>query len=203
MNRCNIDSCPKQINLHCHTICSDGSMTPIALIKQAQELGIEHLAITDHHSIESHKIILDNYNLENSRTKLWSGIEVSCLINKCLVHILGIGFNLRSSSLKPYVHGEAPTGEYLQGKTVVKSIHDAGGLAILAHPARYRISFKKIIDASVDINIDGAEAWYDYDMKPQFSATPIICEKIDNQLKQLGLISTCGTDTHGYSLLGR
>ncbi|HGY5550442.1 MAG TPA: phosphatase, partial [Prochlorococcus sp.] len=30
-----------------------------------------------------------------------------------------------------------------------------------------------------------------------------ICEAIDKQLEQLGLLRTCGTDTHGYDLSGR
>ena len=43
-------SCPGTLNFHCHTICSDGSLTPEELITQATERGLTHLAVTDHHS---------------------------------------------------------------------------------------------------------------------------------------------------------
>ncbi|MED5264276.1 MAG: phosphatase, partial [Cyanobacteriota bacterium] len=33
--------------------------------------------------------------------------------------------------------------------------------------------------------------------------TPFICEAIDDQLQGLGLMRTCGTDTHGFDLSGR
>ena len=43
-------SCPTTHNFHFHTICSDGSREPLELIQQATELGLKHLAVTDHHS---------------------------------------------------------------------------------------------------------------------------------------------------------
>ena len=42
-------SCPGRFNFHCHTIHSDGSLDPADLAMQACSLGLEHLAITDHH----------------------------------------------------------------------------------------------------------------------------------------------------------
>ena len=47
------ESCPKHINLHLHTTCSDGSLSPSKLLDQACEIGLEHIAITDHHSIKA------------------------------------------------------------------------------------------------------------------------------------------------------
>ena len=35
-------------DLHCHTVFSDGTVTPRGMIEQAQQLGLEGLAITDH-----------------------------------------------------------------------------------------------------------------------------------------------------------
>lgn len=36
------------IELHCHTTASDGTLSPEALVEHAAELGVTHLAITDH-----------------------------------------------------------------------------------------------------------------------------------------------------------
>ena len=52
----NKHSCPNQINFHCHTTFSDGSLSPIELITQAIDLQIEHISITDHHSINGYLI---------------------------------------------------------------------------------------------------------------------------------------------------
>ncbi|MFM1811114.1 MAG: hypothetical protein RLZZ336_52, partial [Cyanobacteriota bacterium] len=44
------NSCPGRLNFHCHTIHSDGSLRPEQLGQQALAIGLEHLAVTDHHS---------------------------------------------------------------------------------------------------------------------------------------------------------
>ncbi len=205
----NIDvhSCPDKINLHTHTIYSDGSMEPETLIKQAINKNLLHLAVTDHHNIQAYSImnqfILSNKHMVKRLPVLWSGIEISCILKNCLVHVLGLGFEITHKSMQAYTYGEAPTGNSLRAEFVVNSIHNAGGLAILAHPARYRLDYKQLIDEAYNLGFDGAEAWYDYDNKPIWHPTEFICEKIDSYLKSLQMLSTCGTDTHGLSLNGR
>ena len=201
------DSCPGQLNFHCHTVCSDGSLEPEALIEQATRLGLQHLAVTDHHSSRAHPPMQTWLQQRRDAGELvptlWSGMEISCLLRGCLVHVLALGFELDHPSLQPYNRGDAVVGEPLRAEAVVKAIHAAGGLAVLAHPARYRLGHAELIDAAASIGIDGGEAWYDYDMQQRWSPTPLICESIDQQLKNLGLLRTCGTDTHGIDLKGR
>jgi hypothetical protein len=43
-------------DLHTHTTCSDGSTEPDELVRMASELGIKHLAITDHDTFEGYKM---------------------------------------------------------------------------------------------------------------------------------------------------
>ena len=86
---------------------------------------------------------------------------------------------------------------------VIEAIHAAGGLALLAHPARYRLPFQRMIAAAVRLGFDGAEAWYDYDMQESWQPTPLVCEAIADSLAKHGLLLSCGTDTHGFSLRGR
>ena len=205
----NSESCPKNLNFHCHTLCSDGSLTPLNLFIQAFNLGIKHLAVTDHHNVDAYRQIIGSnlfqtkFNQNSFCTKLWPGIEISCLIKKCLVHIIGLDIDINHKSLSPYVQNMSTTGELLRAEHVIKTIHDAGGIAILAHPARYRINYKELIDDAFELGIDGAEAWYDYDFNEEWTPSLFVCEQIDSQLKSLGLLSSCGTDTHGLSLKGR
>ena len=207
LNTVGPESCPDLLNFHCHTVCSDGSLEPVALIEQANARKLSHIAVTDHHSIAAYGPMVRW--LERARDQgvntptLWSGMEISCILRGCLVHVLALGFTPGHSALLPYSSGDAAVGAPLRAGEVRKAIHEAGGIAILAHPGRYRLGFSVLIDAAVELGFDGGEAWYDYDMQQRWSPTPLICESIDQQLKNLGLLRTCGTDTHGIDLKGR
>ena len=200
-------SCPYKMNFHCHTTCSDGSLSPIELIKQATTLSLDHIAITDHHSISSYNSMIKwlsvNRTTYNKLPILWSGIEITCLINKCLVHVLGLGFNVNSKFLLPYIKGHSTKGIFLQAENVVKAIHSAGGLAFLAHPARYRINYLTLINQCHFLGFDGIETWYNYEYSKPWKPSPLICSRINEEVVKLGLLSTCGTDTHGYDLTYR
>ncbi len=202
----NISSCPYHLNFHCHTLCSDGSLEPLELIKQACDIGIKHIAVTDHHSTEAY-IKIQNWIVNNKHITtlpyLWSGVEISSILCGCLVHILGIGFDHNSPYLKPYLFGDAAKGVDLEARSVIKAISKSGGLSILAHPARYRVHYKDLILESKRLGMDGIEVWYDYDMSSQWQPTPYLCNSISEIVISNGLVPTCGTDTHGLSLLSR
>lgn len=201
------DSCPGDFNFHCHTVCSDGSLEPERLIEQATARGLRHLAVTDHHSSQAHTTMRAWLQRQAAAgatlPTLWSGMEISCLLKGCLVHVLALGFELDHPALQPYNRGDAAVGESLRADAVVRAIHAAGGLAVLAHPARYRLGHEELIDAAADLGMDGGEAWYDYDMQVSWRPSPLVCEAIDQQLSDLGLLRTCGTDSHGLDLSGR
>ncbi|WP_259723100.1 PHP domain-containing protein [Synechococcus sp. CS-603] len=200
-------SCPGRLNFHCHTICSDGSLAPETLADQAIELGLEHFAVTDHHS--SQALAPMRRHLDGRRQAgetvpiLWSGVEISCLLEGCLVHVLGLGFDPGHAALAPYLAGRAVVGAALQAGAVVEAIHASAGLALLAHPARYRRPYQQLIRAAASLGFDGAEAFYDYEQSPRWAASPLICAAIAGQLADLGLLHSCGTDTHGLKLYGR
>ena len=200
------DSCPFKINFHCHTCFSDGSMNPKELLDQAYNSNLKYLSITDHNTIEAHKHIIKNKLLDNypkDSLKLVSGIEISSVLNGCLVHIIGLGIDIEAKSINPYIQGEATIGDNLQAKTVSLAIKQAGGISILAHPARYRINYQILIPKAKEVGIDGIEVWYDYELKESWKASEFICENIDKLVDKYQMLKSCGTDSHGYSLKGR
>ena len=199
-------SCPHTINFHCHTRFSDGSMSPEDLLDQAFQNKLKYLSITDHHSVKAHKYIFDNNLLDKypiNTIQLISGIEINCLLKGCLVHLLGLGIDIYSNSLRPYINGESAIGNDLQAVNVIKAIKHAGGLSFLAHPGRYRIPFNILIEEAFNIGIDGIEVWYDYKLNRNWRPTEFICDEIEKLTTKYKLLKSCGTDTHGYSLLGR
>lgn len=201
------ESCPTRFNFHCHTTCSDGSLHPRRLAEQAAALGLEQLAVTDHHSLAAHAPIAAHFEALAAAgqpvPQLWRGVEISCLLEGCLVHVLALGFGAEHPSLLPYLQGTALVGPALQAAAVVEAIHAADGLALLAHPARYRLPFQRLIAAAADLGFDGAEAWYDYSMEGRWTPTPLVCEAVATDLRRRGLLLSCGTDTHGHDLCGR
>ena len=199
--------CPSRVNFHCHTTCSDGSLPPHQLAEQAITLGLEHLAVTDHHAISGHDEVAACFAEARQRGALtpvlWRGVEISCLLQGCLVHVLALGFDADHPSLSPYLQGESAVGPALRADAVLEAVKAANGLALLAHPARYRLPHQVLIAAADGLGFDGAEAWYDYAMAPQWEPTPVVCDAIAQDLQKRSLLMSCGTDTHGLHLSGR
>jgi predicted metal-dependent phosphoesterase TrpH len=75
------------------------------------------------------------------------------------VHVLALGFEAEPApTLLPTGRARRPSATALQAAEVRRRIHGAGGLALLAHPARYRLPFARLIEAAVALGFDGAEA---------------------------------------------
>ena len=201
------DSCPNSINFHMHSTYSDGSLSPIEIYNQALELNIDHYAITDHHSVDAYlelvKIIESDCLDSSIFPKLWTGIEITCLLKGCLVHVLGLGFDPSSKHLFPYVEHRSAIGNELLASNVVDSIHNSNGIAVLAHPARYKLPFDILINEASKLYFDAVETWYNYERAPIWIPSEFICDKILDCANSYSLLSTCGTDTHGLSLLRR
>jgi 3',5'-nucleoside bisphosphate phosphatase len=77
------------IDLHCHTTCSDGTLTPSALLEKAQAMGISFLAVTDHDTIQAYGMIRDAAS--EIGIELLCGVELSTHLAGCerSVHLLG------------------------------------------------------------------------------------------------------------------
>ena len=201
------ESCPNSINFHMHSTYSDGSLTAKEIYNQAIQLNIDHYAITDHHSVEAY-IELSKFNNSifkerPNSPKLWTGIEITCLLKGCLVHVLGLGFDPKSKYLLPYIDHKSAIGNQLLATTVVECIHNANGIAVLAHPARYKLPFNILIQEASKLNFDAVETWYNYERAYNWIPSEFVCDKIFDCANSYSLLSTCGTDSHGLSLLRR
>lgn len=207
--RIDAQSCPKLFNFHLHTVHSDGKLQPSGVMEQAIAIGLQGLAITDHHSIGGYEIAqtwLEDWQWKNPSDNiphLWSGVEINANLLDVEVHILAYAFEPESSSIKPYLQRKATIGAAYQAKNVIAAIHDAGGLAVLAHPVRYKRSHFDLIPAAVEQGIDGVEAFYAYNNPKPWRPSALESEQVQQLANEYNLFNTCGTDTHGLSLLQR
>lgn len=210
------ESCPYSYNFHMHTVCSDGRLKPTALIEQALTIGLKGLAITDHHTVDGYQEaqwwlmeMLERMASHATRTPdlkvphLWTGIEITSRLLEIEVHILGYAFNPKHPALQRYLQHQAPYGEDAQAKNVIAAIQAAGGLAVLAHPSRYRLAAEKLIPVAANLGIDGVETYYAYNNPTPWQPSPDQTYKVKQFSETYQLMNTCGTDTHGMSLLQR
>jgi len=207
--RIDSESCPQLFNFHMHTVHSDGKLQPSTLMEQAIAIGLKGLAITDHHNILGYQAArdwLENWQWSHpgaSIPYLWSAIEINANLLDTEVHILAYAFDIESSSMKPYYQKTPPTGMDYQAKNVIAAIHDAGGIAVLAHPARYKRSPLDLIPVAAEYQIDGLETFYAYNNPNPWKPSPVESSLMQKLAQMHNLFNTCGTDTHGLDLRQR
>lgn len=206
----NAKSCPRSYNFHMHTVHSDGRLQPEELIQQAIAVGLKGLAITDHHSVSGYQVAqrwLENWIRSNSpedpTPHFWSGVEINAGLLGIEVHILGYAFEPAHPSLAPYLRKQASSGNDYQAANVIAAIHHAGGIAVLAHPARYKRAHFELIPAVAQLGIDGVETYYAYNNPSPWQPSPTETSQVQQLANVYGLLNTCGTDTHGFNLLQR
>ena len=203
----NIDStsCPHSYNFHLHTVASDGKLIPEQLVDQAIAIGLKGFAITDHHSVAGFRqaeAYLNHLGSECDRLPyLWTGTEITSNLLDVEVHILGYGFDPNHTAIAPYLQGSRPLGERALAERVIDSIHQAGGLAVLAHPERYRRPASQLVPAAAQFNIDGAETFYAYNNPKVWQPSPGKTEAVMALAEKHHLYNTCGTDTHGTDIM--
>ncbi|MBD3881320.1 PHP domain-containing protein [Phormidium tenue FACHB-886] len=199
-------SCPRSFNFHMHTVCSDGRLQPEQLMEQAVAIGLRGLAITDHHSVKGYRRAqqwLSQQPIAPTLPRLWTGVEISAALLEDEVHILGYAFDPSHSALQPYLQSCITTGQDYEASSVIAALHAAGGVAVLAHPARYRRSPAELIPAAAQSGVDGIETFYAYHNPSPWSPSPKQTEVVKALGSAQQLLNTCGTDTHGLNLLQR
>jgi predicted metal-dependent phosphoesterase TrpH len=202
-------SCPHSYNFHLHTQASDGRLRAVDLAQQAVDLGLRGFAITDHHTTLGYRTARDwidhwqQNHPDQVAPHLWSGIEISAGLLGTEVHILGFDFNPEAIELVPYTLGYTPFEPDYDAERVIAAIHHAGGLAVLAHPARYKKSPALLIPEAARLGIDGVETFYCYGNPKEWVPSPEQTKVVGALAARFQLFSTCGTDTHGLDIRER
>ncbi len=203
-------------DLHCHSIVSDGLLTPAAVVQRAADNGVELLALTDHDEVGG--IAAARAEAARLGVGFVAGVEVSVSFQGETVHVVGLGIDDTQPQLlaglaqvrsgrdaravriaaeldRAGIHGALEGARALAANPALVSrshfarfivstglmrnvaevfrhylakgkpgyvphtwatlaeavdwIHAAGGLAVVAHPARYRYSgeqFEQLFD---------------------------------------------------------
>jgi predicted metal-dependent phosphoesterase TrpH len=85
-------------DLHCHSVVSDGTLTPEVLAARAAANGVELWALTDHDEISGqHRAIAA---AREAGMKYLTGTEISVTFAGQTVHIVGLGFDPDDASMR-------------------------------------------------------------------------------------------------------
>jgi predicted metal-dependent phosphoesterase TrpH len=84
-------------DLHCHSVFSDGTLTPEELAARAKTNGVELWALTDHDEVGGQARALAAARAQGMR--YLSGVEISVTFIGQTVHIVGLGFDADNAQL--------------------------------------------------------------------------------------------------------
>jgi len=126
----------KMIDLHTHSIFSDGELIPFELLRRVEAMGYGALAITDHADTSNLKEILEaikkaakSWNGMNSHPKLIPGIELTHIPPSLMKSLVEDARNLGAKVI--VVHGETLVEPVAPGTNMAALNTD---IDILAHP---------------------------------------------------------------------
>lgn len=168
---------PLKIDLHVHTCYSnDGKTTLKEVIAYSQKRGLDGIAITDHDTIRGALQIIR----KTEGLLIIPGIEVSTKKG----HILGLNVT-------------TPIASELEPEETVRQIHDAGGIAVAAHPSAI---YKEGLSLGISTNISGIDA---IEVVNSASFPFFLLTYLNRRIAtSLSLPQTAGSDSHIPETIG-
>ena len=109
------------VDLHTHSNCSDGTLSPNELLAEAAAKGITLFAITDHDTLKAYESAL---NIPQG-ISLIHGLEFSTTWNKIGVHIVGLNVALDSTDLQEGVARQTESRE-LRAALIAEKLEKLG-----------------------------------------------------------------------------
>jgi len=166
------------LDLHLHTRryspCSN--LDPKDMVKRALELGIDGLAIVEHHVVWSKEEVLRlKEQTEAGSLVILRGQEITAYTEDGLFHgdILTFGFE-----------GSYP--QHPSTEEIIRLVHEAGGIAIAAHPFRWGYGHGE------DVYRYGFDAIEVYN--PNYHLLDV--KKAEQAVEAMGVAGIGGSDAH-------
>ena len=123
-----------RFDLHSHSTCSDGLLSPAELVERAVQRGVDVLALTDHDEIKG--LAEARTAAEHWGLRLVDGVEISVLWDDVTLHIVGLNIDTGHA---PLVEGLAAirNGREQRAQLMAESLAKAGIEGSLEGARRY------------------------------------------------------------------
>jgi len=191
----------ENVNLHIHSNCSDGLLSPDMIADEAYKKGLKYFSICDHNTMSAY----NNSSLSNNSSVI-PAIEFDCWCGHIFMHLLGYGVDFNNEKLQKYYAKtkkgtEADFVRIFTTRTpekLIKAIHSAGGIAVLAHPACcWALNLERFVKKLQKMGLDGIEVYYPY-LRHRGIIKFHKAKSVKKIAKKLGLLATGGTDEHEH-----
>lgn len=120
-------------DLHCHSVVSDGTLTPELLAARANANGVELWALTDHDEVGGQQRAAAAAQAHGMR--YLTGVEISVTFAGETVHIVGLGFDIDNPLIRQGL-------EATRGGRGPRAMEMAAGLAAAGIPNAYEGALK-------------------------------------------------------------
>jgi predicted metal-dependent phosphoesterase TrpH len=128
-------------DLHIHTTYSDGLLSPVQVVRRADELNLKVIAITDHDTVEGIPEALEEAK-KSQKLEVIPGIEINTDYKSEEAHILGYYLDYRGDYLKNVLEG-------LQFKRIERARNIAKKLKELGIPIYFEEIRSKALGPSI------------------------------------------------------
>src|SRR5215471_8826826 len=129
--------------LHVHSVFSDGDESLERIVTVLKTAGMSFAAVSDHAEV-----------FDDRRMEEYVRVCES-LSDRSFVVIPGLEFALKGGTIHILGYGLTKRVRFLHLEELVEGIHDAGGIAVLAHPPVGSIN----MIGSIKNKLDGIEIW--------------------------------------------
>lgn len=103
---------PSRIDLHAHTLRSDGLLTPAELVRAAADAGVRLLAITDHDTLAGYREVATRADGIPAGLELVPGVEINAMtggdprLADSELHVLGLGVDPANEAFEALLAGQ-------------------------------------------------------------------------------------------------
>ncbi len=190
----------KDVDLHIHSNFSDGKVSAKELVEQAKSKGLKYIAISDHNTLNAY--------LQTDILKegiIIPAIEFDCWYGYVFLHMLGYGIDVNNKELQSLCAKTKRGTEadwvrifsLKKTKKIIDAIHNAGGIAVLAHPACcFTLNLDRFVKSLVKLGLDGIEVYYPYNRHRKIMKFHKV-KTVEELAEKYNLVKTGGTDEHG------
>jgi hypothetical protein len=93
------------VDLHTHTVASDGTYRPRELVAEAARRGVRVLAVTDHDSTDGLAEAIETARAHPPLT-IVPGIEINCDVEGAEIHVLGYGMDYEAAWFQDFCRAQ-------------------------------------------------------------------------------------------------
>ena len=190
-----------KVDFHSHSAFSDGGWDPEQIALTCAEQGVRYAALTDHSTLEG----LDRFEAACARhgVGFLNGLELTSFYDVKEIHLLCYGFDRTHSALirmvkavrESLVLKSAPFALFERKNLpeLIKTVHQAGGLVLLAHPLATEQDFSRLEILMAELahaGLDGIEVDH-----PTASAAQRA--QLREYAARMNFVVSGGSDHHG------